>query len=243
MSIGALSRWFKAIVIVLLVCMLALTFIPSPGRAFADWLLLALGLCTAGVIVLLALKYARKGHGTMRKFLFDERNAAMLWLVVRAYLGSVWLQSGLTKVTGSGWTDGGSMLKGFWFHAVQGPQGGHSPIPYAWYRDLLSFMLAHHVYTWFAWVITISEVTIAVFLILGLCTGLAACAGGVLNLLYLLAGSISVNPIMLILSLLLLQAWRVAGYHGLDRLLFSAFAQKRPASASARRRRFALMFW
>lgn len=40
-----------------------------------------------------------------------------------------------------------------------------------------------------------------------------------MNMLYLLAGSASTNPVMLILSLFLLMAWKVAGYYGLDRIV------------------------
>ena len=173
---------------------------------------------------MLGLRQGRNGQRGVRNFLFDDRNAAILWLVVRVYLGGIWLQGGLAKLFGSGWMNGGSALRNFWLKAVNGSPGGHSQIPYPWYRDLLHLMLTQHAYPWFAWVITISEISIGLLLILGLCTGLAACAGGGLNLLYLLAGSISVNPVMLLLSLFLLLAWRVAGYYGLDRFLLPAIA-------------------
>lgn len=38
-----------------------------------------------------------------------------------------------------------------------------------------------------------------------------------MNLNYLLSGAISTNPMLAILGLLLILAWRVAGYIGLDR--------------------------
>jgi thiosulfate dehydrogenase [quinone] large subunit len=38
-----------------------------------------------------------------------------------------------------------------------------------------------------------------------------------MNLNYLLAGTVSTNPILLILQLFLILAWRVAGWYGLDR--------------------------
>lgn len=43
--------------------------------------------------------------------------------------------------------------------------------------------------------------------------------GAGMNMLYLLAGSASTNPVMLMLSLFLLMAWKVAGYYGLDRIV------------------------
>lgn len=243
MSVSSVCTWFKGFVIVLLVCALIMVFLPFSGRAIADWLMLALGLCAAALVAVLAFRHVRNGQGTVRNFLFDDPHTALLWLVVRVYLGSVWLQNGLAKVIGSGWTDGGSALKVFWLKAVNGPAGGRSLIPYAWYRDLLRLMLVNHIYTCFAWAITISEITIALLLLLGLCTGLAACAGGVLNLLYLLAGAISVNPVMLILSLFVLLAWRVAGYYGLDRLLLPAVAQRFNMSATPGHQIFELAPW
>ena len=43
--------------------------------------------------------------------------------------------------------------------------------------------------------------------------------GALLNFNYLLAGSASINPVLLVAQLLLILAWRRAGYIGLDRWL------------------------
>lgn len=40
-----------------------------------------------------------------------------------------------------------------------------------------------------------------------------------MSLNYLLAGSLSLNPILCVLSLFLLLAWRVSGFYGVDRYL------------------------
>ena len=40
-----------------------------------------------------------------------------------------------------------------------------------------------------------------------------------MNFNYLLAGTVSTNPILGILGILLILAWRVAGYYGADRYL------------------------
>jgi len=226
MDNSILCKWLKSLILVLSACALVMTLVSFPGRAFAGWFLFATGLLAAGVVAVLAYLQRRNGQRAMRNFLFADSDAATLWLVVRVYVGSVWLQAGLMKLFGSGWTNGGLGLKAFWARAISGSPGTPSQIPYPWYRELLHLMLAQHAYTWFAWVITISEVSIGLLLLLGLCTGLAACAGGGLNLLYLLAGSISTNPVMLIFSLFLLLAWRVAGYYGLDRLFLPAIANR-----------------
>jgi thiosulfate dehydrogenase [quinone] large subunit len=40
-----------------------------------------------------------------------------------------------------------------------------------------------------------------------------------MNFNYLCAGSVSINPVLIVLSLFLLLAWRIAGYYGVDRYL------------------------
>jgi thiosulfate dehydrogenase [quinone] large subunit len=47
--------------------------------------------------------------------------------------------------------------------------------------------------------------------------GIAAFFGGFMNASYLLAGTVSTNPVLFILATWLVLAWRVAGYWGLDR--------------------------
>ena len=50
-------------------------------------------------------------------------------------------------------------------------------------------------------------------------TGIAAGFGVLMNLNYLLAGTVSINPVLGMLGLFLVLAWRVAGLIGLDRWL------------------------
>ena len=58
---------------------------------------------------------------------------------------------------------------------------------------------------------------LVVILIIGLLTGIAAFFGGFMNASYLLAGTVSTNPVLFILATWLVLAWRVAGWWGLDR--------------------------
>ena len=221
-------KLFERVSILLSAAALAVTFISLPHTPPAGWgwFVLATILFALGSVTVAYFAHQRSGQTRDGNFFLSHVNASVFWLAARVYLGSVWLQSGLEKLLDPGWTRGGLALKGFWGWAAYVQPGPHPEVAYTWYRDLLNFLLIHHAYTWFAWVITVSELTVGILLILGLFTGLAAFAGGSLNLLYLTAGSASTNPIMMILSLFLLMAWRVGGYYGLDRLLLPAITER-----------------
>lgn len=156
------------------------------------------------------------------RFLFHDTRSAPLWLVVRFYLGSQWLDAGFHKVTSAAWMNGGAALKGFWAKAVAvDPTTGTGPInaDYGWYRHFLQFMLDQQWFTWFAKLIAIGEVLIGVGLIVGGLVGIAAFFGALLNMSFMLAGTASTNPVLFVLAVLLILAWQVAGYYGADRFI------------------------
>lgn len=180
------------------------------------------------IVLLLALFEDRKNPESKEveiegpaftRFLFHNSRAGLFWLPIRLFLGFAWLEAGLHKLTGGGWIDGGSALRGFWEAAVAVPEKGRVPITYEWYRDFINTLLAGHHETWFAWVITLGEIAIGVGLIFGILTGVAAFFGAFMNMSFLLAGSASTNPIMFTLAVGLMLAWKVAGYYGVDRYL------------------------
>ena len=167
------------------------------------------------------------------RFLFDNTASAWIWLLARIYLGWQWLQAGWHKVTDPAWMNGGTALKGFWTRAVAIPDPPAKPaIAYGWYRDFLSALLEGGHYTWFGKLIAVGEVIVGVALILGLLTGFAAFAGAFMNFNFMLAGTASTNPVLFTLAVLLLMAWKVAGFWGLDRYLLPALGKpwdRRPA--------------
>lgn len=63
------------------------------------------------------------------------------------------------------------------------------------------------------------ELFVGIALIIGLFTGIAAFFWLFMNLNYLLAGTVSTNPILFTASIGLILAWRIGGYIGLDRYL------------------------
>ncbi len=151
------------------------------------------------------------------KFMFADTRMAWVWLIVRLYMSYTWLTSGYGKLTGTGWIDGGAALKGFWTGAVSVTP--KAVITFDWYRQFIQFMLDTQAYTWFAKVVVAGELLVGLALLLGAFTGIAAFFGGFLNWNFMMAGTASVNPVFFALSVLLILAWRIAGYWGLDRFL------------------------
>lgn len=152
------------------------------------------------------------------KFLFANTTMAWFWLVVRIYLGWQWLQAGLHKLTPA-WLDGGTALKGFWTGAIAIPAEGRPAIAFDWYRDFIAFLLQTESYTWFAKLIVYGEILIGVGLILGAFVGISAFFGALLNWNFIMAGAASTNGLLFILAILLMLAWKTAGYIGLDYFL------------------------
>lgn len=148
--------------------------------------------------------------------LFGDPGWAWLWGLVRVYVGYQWLVAGWHKVTDAGWVVTGEALRGYWTRAVAVPEQGRPAITYDWYRELLSGLLASGSHTWFAKVVAYGELVVGLALIVGLFTGFAALFGAFANFNFMLAGTASTNPVLFLLAILLIMAWKVAGHWGLD---------------------------
>jgi len=148
--------------------------------------------------------------------LFSDKRFSVLWLAVRVWLGWKWIDASIHKLQSPAWMQTGEALKGFWMGAIQVPAEGRPPIAYDWYRNFLQAMLDAQAYTWFAKVIAVSELLIGIALIVGLFVGLTALFGGFMNWNFIMAGSASVNGMFFALSVLLVLAWKIAGYIGAD---------------------------
>jgi thiosulfate dehydrogenase [quinone] large subunit len=153
------------------------------------------------------------------KLLMGNVFFAILWMPVRFFVGREWLAAGEEKLRSDSWMKGGAALKGFWTGAVAVPDTGHPAITYGWFRNLIQYMLDHQWYTWFGKVIAIGETLVGLGLIVGALVGIAAFFGTVLNFNFQLAGSASTNPVLFGLGVLLVLAWKIAGWWGLDRVL------------------------
>ncbi len=153
----------------------------------------------------------------LARFLFSDTRMAWLWLFIRLWLGYNWLSSGFGKLTNPAWTTTGDALKGFWTSAVQTQP--KPIIAYDWYRQFLQLMLNTQAYTWFSKLVVAGELTVGMLMVLGAFAGIAALIGGFMNWNFMMAGTASTNPVFFLLSVLLIVAWKTAGYYGLDRWL------------------------
>jgi thiosulfate dehydrogenase (quinone) large subunit len=159
----------------------------------------------------------------LSRFLFNDTRMAPVWLLARLYVGWSWLDAGLHKVQDPKWVSSGVALKSFWQGAVKLPPDVARPaITYDWYRGFLQLLLDQGTYTWFAKLVAFGELAVGVALIIGLFTGFAAIIGAFMNMNFLLAGSASTNPVLLLIAIGILMAWKVAGILGVDRWLLPA---------------------
>lgn len=169
--------------------------------------------------------------GPISKRLFFDHRFASLWLLVRCYVGYQWLTAGWGKLTGYSLEVGsfgaplrggswvftssvGSGLRGF-IHSTLVGASGPFPTVQGWYAAFLRSVVLPQAGI-FCYVITFGELLVGLGLLLGAFTGIAAFFGVFMNMNYLLAGSVSINPILGLLSLLLMLAWRISGYYGVD---------------------------
>ncbi|MEX0910353.1 MAG: DoxX family protein [Candidatus Paceibacterota bacterium] len=152
-------------------------------------------------------------------FLFANTKMAPLWLAVRLYVGYAWLMAGWSKLHSESWVgaEAGSSLASFLTRALEKTSGSHPDVA-MWYADFLQNVVLPQVVIW-AHVIAWGEFLVGAALILGLFTGIAAFWGLFMNFNFMLAGTLSSNPILFTLGILLVLAWRVAGFWGLDRYI------------------------
>jgi thiosulfate dehydrogenase [quinone] large subunit len=151
------------------------------------------------------------------RILFGSSRFAGLWAILRVWLGYQWVGAALHKVGDPNWVQTGAAIRGFWEKAVAFPGTGKPPASLDWYRHFLQWLLSVHAETLMGKMIAYGEMLVGIALIIGALVGVAAFLGAFMNWNYLMAGSVSTNPLLIVVAILLIVAWKVAGYYGLDR--------------------------
>lgn len=153
----------------------------------------------------------------------------LVWLLARLWLGYEWLTAGIEKVFGEGnavWVGpkAGVAVTGFLNGAIAksplaegfDPAKNPHPMVQQWYAELVQNVFLPNA-TLFSYLVAYGELLVGIALILGIFTHFAALMGVLMNLAYLLAGTTSTNPQLLVVGLVVLLAGGVAvGYYGLD---------------------------
>src|SRR5215211_3957719 len=152
------------------------------------------------------------------QFLFSNTKASIIWLVVRLYIGYQWLDAGWHKLNDPAWMSTGDGILGFWTRALA-VNNGKPVIAYDWYRGFIQFLVDSGSHPWFAKVIVFGELAVGLGLIVGALVGVAAFFGALMNMSFLMAGTVSTNPVLFLAGILLILAWKNAGYLGVDRYL------------------------
>lgn len=151
------------------------------------------------------------------KFIFSDVRFSWFWLIVRLYVGYEWFMAGYTKLSNPVWfgEKAGVAITGFVTNALTKTVGEHPDVQ-GWYASFLQNIVLPNAALWSRMVV-IGEILVGLGLILGIFTGLAAFFGGFMNVNYLLAGTVSTNPELFVLSTWLVLAWKTAGWLGGDR--------------------------
>jgi thiosulfate dehydrogenase [quinone] large subunit len=172
----------------------------------------------------------RKGGKTMSRInieepwfarlVFGDPRFGWLWLPLRLYLGWSWWEAGWHKFVDPKWMGTGEALLEFWTRGLK--MTPKPVIAFDWYRSFIEFLANSGAHTWFSKLIVFGELAVALGLILGAFTGLAAFFGGLMNWSFIMAGSASTNGLLFAIATWLVLAWRNAGWIGLDRWLLPA---------------------
>jgi thiosulfate dehydrogenase (quinone) large subunit len=145
------------------------------------------------------------------KILRDNKIAAAILTVIRLYLGYEWVTAGYHKLTGGFDTSG--FLKGAIANPVKGPDGS---VVYGWYVDFLQHFALPNAHI-FNTIVPLGEFLVGLGLILGCLTTAAMFFGLVMNFSYMFAGTVSSNPMDILLGVIIIAVGFNAGRIGLDR--------------------------
>jgi thiosulfate dehydrogenase [quinone] large subunit len=146
-------------------------------------------------------------------WLRSSKYAAMILTLVRLYVGYEWMKAGWHKITGVKAFDASGFLKG----AIAKPvlESGTQDSVYPNFVAFLQHFAIPNVKLFNA-IVPWGELLVGVGLILGAFTTAAVFFGMLMNFAYMLAGTVSSNPWLILLSIFIITAGANAGKFGAD---------------------------
>jgi thiosulfate dehydrogenase [quinone] large subunit len=163
----------------------------------------------------------------MRNY-FSGPKGSWIWLLIRLYLGYEWLHAGWGKLTGDKPFDASAFIKGAIAKSVPASPGA-KPVVQEWWASFLQNFALPNVKL-FNFLVMYGEILVGLALIVGFATIFAATMGMVMNFSFILSGSTSTNPNLLILEIILITlGGAYAGYLGVDywfRPIYRKFVDK-----------------
>jgi thiosulfate dehydrogenase [quinone] large subunit len=146
-------------------------------------------------------------------WLRGSKYAAVILTLVRIYVGYEWMKAGWHKITGAKAFDAAGFLKGAIAKPVleSGTQDSVYPnfVAFLQHFALPNIKLFNAIVPW-------GELLVGVGLILGALTTTAVFFGMLMNFSYMLAGTVSSNPWLILLSIFIIVAGANAGKFGAD---------------------------
>lgn len=142
--------------------------------------------------------------------------------ILRIYVGWQWLSRGIDKNFGAdsiNWvgSQAGAHVTTFMQGAVQKSLGPHPDVQWL-YVDFAQYIALPHA-TIFSMLTAWGELAVGITLILGCFTTAALLGALFLNFNYLFAGTVSINPLLILLEMTLLWIGSAVYYLGLDHIL------------------------
>ncbi|MEH7524053.1 DoxX family protein [Bacillus sp. JJ1503] len=134
---------------------------------------------------------------------------AIVWTVLRIWLGIQWIEAGFHKITGG--FDAGIFIQGAIAKA-----GGDHPAVQGWYAAFLEGIALPNIEL-FNILIPWGEFLVGLGLIIGAATIPALLAGAFMNLNFLMAGTVGINPVLYTAAIILLFTGAAGYFYGVDR--------------------------
>lgn len=95
-------------------------------------------------------------------------------------------------------------------------------VVFGWYENFITWIVQNDHTSWFGPMVAWGETLVGLGLLFGALLGIAAFFGTLMNMSFMLAGTVSANPWMFGLTVFIIIGWKVAGFLGFDRWLLPA---------------------